>query len=812
MTGMRFPISRPFFFLAATFLLWLLCACDRAVVSSADLAPADGTAGSNQAPDGSVSDPGTAEPGGPSLLPSGGKNTILIPMDNSPSWKELAFLAAVPAGMKINKGMPSVIALTVNGGDVTKFHADYLKRYIPDHIYSVGTANGYPGIRQLASSSLDDSCVELSGFWGSSAQVVLANGSDYRLGLAASGLAGRLRAPLFFWGTDGISTRTIDRVKALGAKSALLVGASKTAESQLAAAGVTSTSLADDKAIITWMKGNGLTPEYLAVCNANDRNRGYAHKSSLSAPLLAAGRDGAVVALAYDSEYNTGFMPKSTTTSRPNGAADSVGGKWHLGTCTVNGGTYDFVLSHSQMREDNAGPFEADRANIDFNKNGNFGDAGETVPRGAIIDINGKKYMVDVDSKATTEPDWALSFGDIKFTYPAYPEIKQNLESYYAVLGHHPKYLAMVGLPDALPLATLIDFKTQQWTLSSDQLYANTDGDPFFEIATGRIIAEDVTYGTLASSRSLTYPDLIGDPDVWANTVYSYGTFPADEKVHQNIFRNYNFNVKYIDESNWQESDRAKNGYYIHDSHGWPFGCIPFDTEPASPSVVTSGGCNAGNIEDTFYGGSLHEYKQFGAVKMARMGIVGFQGFSCYAHDAYNLARSAFLNALLDQDASMGEAHLSALHATLAADQGKYEIDGQMLYGDPALHIYKPSVAPRYAPAKIVANGRSLSAIAPGNYFAEKYEEPDKYIYHGPGLSGAGTNRTFVASYTTKLAIAGLTQDSTPPSPLGWSGKYKVDEHQDGTRTIYWMVRFEEFDGKTGTFKQKVQKIDYTLK
>jgi len=38
-----------------------------------------------------------------------------------------------------------------------------------------------------------------------------------------------------------------------------------------------------------------------------------------------------------------------------------------------------------------------------------------------------------------------------------------------------------------------------------------------------------------------------------------------------------------------------------------------------------------------------------------------------------------------------------------------------------------------------------------------------------------------------------------------------IDELWDNTRTIYWRVRFDQFDKYTGEFARKINDIDYTI-
>lgn len=56
-----------------------------------------------------------------------------------------------------------------------------------------------------------------------------------------------------------------------------------------------------------------------------------------------------------------------------------------------------------------------------------------------------------------------------------------------------------------------------------------------------------------------------------------------------------------------------------------------------------------------------------------------------------------------------------------------------------------------------------------------------------------------------------IEQVQSPPKPLGWTGKYVVDEHADGTRTYRWRVRLVDFDQPKGTILSQVDRLDYRI-
>ena len=144
-------------------LLALLPACgdDSNHLTNSDARAIDAAAGDASGTDGSHADP--------SPLDYGPRNTILVTMPNGAkvSWEELAFLAAVPAGMKVNDGKPSVLAVPPNLFRQTerKFYDTYFDPYHAEFIYNIGPSSGHEREIQLTSSSLDTVTCELARVW-----------------------------------------------------------------------------------------------------------------------------------------------------------------------------------------------------------------------------------------------------------------------------------------------------------------------------------------------------------------------------------------------------------------------------------------------------------------------------------------------------------------------------------------------------------------------------------------------------------------------------------------------------------------------
>ncbi|TWU37916.1 putative cell wall binding repeat 2 [Novipirellula aureliae] len=746
---------------------------------------------------------------------TGKVNTLLVPMPlEEAGWQEFAYMAAVPAGRKINSdGMPSVVALPRDGAIDQYIGSNYMGRYNPDTIYSIGSTSGYEGVTNLDCSSLDDACCELARFWTTSKRVVLCSGDDYAKGLAASCLAGRLKAPLLFWGTDGsgLSSNVLESIDRLEAKSAILVGQNGTVQAQLSGVGVSNTILSDDKAVITWMTKNGLTPDYFAVVNPKDRDeltRGQ--KGSLAGALLASAREGAVVTLAYDTEYMTHFTG-SETSDQPSGAVSSTK-DWWTGSFTINGWTRNYAVG--KPGSDWAG-------NIDWDQNGNYGDRGERVKRADIVTINGKRYSVDVTGAPRSLP------GHIKFTYPCYEEVNEDLNKYYDLLGHHPKYMAIVGMPSVFPLG--VARATEYGVIhGTDQFYSNVDSDGFHEIAIGRIVGGDASYITLNGSCCLTYDDL--DKSGWANTMCHKTSEPDNEEFQNKWYsmphraENYGFNVYRMNDLEKSQWDWSNFSLYIQDQHGWPFmlGDEAGDKGMA-PCLVEGGGCHMGSFdEEQWVIKNKKSWKDYTAIQCAYKGVAAFVAWSRGTPAGKDIGRTCFQNEIL-AGATLGEARLYLMNVMWYNQTMSWARYGTQCFGDPAMTFYRPQTTPKYKPAYVSGSDRTFTVHAPETYWVDhvKYCNRAKgslYLHSAPGLATTPYEPdrmlSFFARYRTPHQVRNITQESVP-SPLGWVARkgdnYQIDEHYDGTRTIWMKVRLDEFDNNQGTFIQKIDRINYSF-
>jgi len=687
---------------------------------------------------------------------------------------------------------------------------------------------GYPEeITIIPAESADSvACYLAENFWTMAGRVVLCDGEDYENALAASALAARLKVPLLYFDESaGLSGAALTVIGNLNAASALLVGQNAIVVSQMNTAGTSTTSLADADEVLAWMLTNGLDVDYFAYTNPGDRYNSIVTKLSLAAPMLAAARGGAVIPSVYETEWKRPFTHSGDTTIRPAGApsADS----WLLGTMTPGTNSYKYVIA---VQDD-----KYDTVNIDLNNNGDYGDVGEgPFNYGLEVNIDGKPYAVHVG-----KPGRCNTTGSVKLTYPCPTLMRNELSSYYVTLGHYPEYLCIVGMFDAIPFGSVSDYTyTCSEMVPTDNLLADVDDDIFADISVGRIIGQNLCYGTLLVARSVTYDDLI-DPS-WAGKMLSLGGEANRTRLGTKQLENVGFDppVEFLGKEPFEQADLLlmQNRAVITHSHhsdegGWGHGPgfnyaqqKVFLNTLLAPCIAETSGCLSGGIDMTFY-----PWEKLIVPQFFRKGAIAYLGTSREATACYAVIKSEFWNGIARGD-TLGQAwrraqitsHCSAL-ANVAG--GNYYNNGvrymAILYGDPALKPYIPS-GPTDDFAHVEATGNTLTAVSPALWHDEWdfwYEHPPTpefrhyHDYYGPGIYheywDMGAN--YLAEWRTYQHVNALTQLTSVPSPLGWTGNFFIDEHRDSSRSIYWRVRFMEYDRETGNILQQADQIDYEV-
>lgn len=828
--------------------------------------------------------------------PRSQKSVIMVPMPTEDCWQDFAFLAAVPASAKLNRGTPVVLALETNAAFRPET-SDYLARYKPDSLYMLDCKSHPENEKEvsganttiIAAKDLDSAvCSLASRFWTAAETAACCSVSNYEDAVIASTLAARLQVPLIFSGKDGLTQAAIETLKALDTKKLIFIGKDVP---QSRGFEVQHLSTAYD--VLRWMQKEKMPIGYLAAFNPIDRTAGWVRKISLAAPLLAAGRNGMVAPLDFDPQWKVPFNTIDPEAGQNKGGKASVQAR--QGTIEINGAQATFVMTCSDRKHDKTACMEnwaegkCPRQMSLVNRDGSL--QGPYVA-GDRIKLGDKYYTLSLD------PESGIGKADLWLTWPGVPEINERLAGYYRVIGGHPEYLCLLGWPDVLPTAVLTH-QGGRTDITSDQPFANVDDDPFIEIALGRLIGEDVYSAVLTAVRGLTYEDLkTGD---WPSRFGLAGWGDSDRAL-ENVgftmvpYHNANSTNKHINTRIRQHSPLTEVATIKHGAHsGWrSFGGFYGNKEAVlmAPSVIESAGCSTMRIDQNPEGRTA-------PARLLRNGAVCVLGNARNGRAEQNLYRSELWSGLL-QDMSVGMAHRYALNRALLAvlDTGqendggfRYEFYIRTLYGDPAIHMALPH-APSSRPAWTEVSGTKVTAHAPQTWW-ERSSQPSaawqckhdilhyingagvgsqsqwnpaqrceltkhyytvelntKEIYlvwtdtQGQKLEAAleGINENVVSlrerngkitqtrlsslsaesrNYIAALAgnspelkgnsVIAIEQTEKLQDPLGWNGKYWVDEHQDGSRSFFWRVSFLDYDQFTGTFRSRANSISFTL-
>ncbi|MCK6448327.1 MAG: C25 family cysteine peptidase [Planctomycetes bacterium] len=399
-------------------------------------------------------------------------------------------------------------------------------------------------------------------------------------------------------------------------------------------------------------------------------------------------------------------------------------------------------------------------------------------------------------------------------------------------LGRAPEALCLVALPESIPMVAEPCGQGIDADPVSDLPYANVDDDPFVELALGRVIAEDAASATLLAARSLAYDELV-EP-TWSGRV----AIAEWERQAASVFARAGFDARLVEPAGaalQTGSPFAEIAALVHASHSSWLGLgstyAADSTTLLAPCVVETGGCSAASLDQDPEGRSV-------AARLLRNGAVGFVGNTRRAVAQYELYRSELWNALLG-GATLGRAHRRALNCMVAAlldrddgEQGlyRYELHAAALYGDPAL-------APRLVAerklgvARAELRGGELVLHAPTEWLRSEVFAPEDWqrdashkilTLRGGGVGVEsrwnGEQRrnhetlVFTAEVRTERRVNALEPLDPPKAPLGSSGRFFVDEHADGTRSLFLRARFVDFDMDEGRFSSSVDTLRFRVK
>lgn len=759
------------------------------------------------------------------------QTTLVVQVDAEPTWRDLAYLAAIPAAEAANSGGASLIAVPAAGplGPETR---DYFRRYQPTSVVTLVpesrvldfTPSDTAPFKKLTASHAVGAAVQLSRtYWRSSPVAVVCQEDDYESALIGAPLASLLNAPLLYVPATGAPEATAAELRRLGVREVVTLGAT---EAKFDASAV---NLSDAAAVMAWTRQRRIPVRYLAAVNPRDRGQFVTRKLSMAGAQLAAGRRGLVAPLNIATEWKRHFATTPWTKPLPAGLPSSKV-PVQSGSIELGGVKAPFLLTGE---DDDHGL----RLALDRRGTGSFS---ESYRSGDTLSIGGRNWTVSLGLRT--------KFGDtrVHLTWPPTDDLRARLETYYRHLGAPPKHLCLVGFPDALPHAILgrggiVEEQT------SDLPFARVGNAQFAQIGVGRVIAEDFTLGSLYAARALTYNDLV-QPG-WA-TMSAQAEW---ETTMGPLFRNVGFQDPYqltSDDIPWAtpptqgnpgqraasfaaDSPVAQCAVLSHSEHSWwqSLGStFRWDAEVLmAPTVVESGGCATATLDRDPQNRSV-------VARLLRLGAVAYTGGSRELPAQSQPLRMEFWNGVLAGE-TLGEAHMRAQNAGMMAtlEQGededgayRYCMQVQMLFGDPALSIQVPA-APRMAPSRTELRGDRLTLHAPAEWTVvpghvpvdwKEWAGKDLFRVRGPGAyslntwSGRGRDEETAlvpATFTTNRPVKSIELLDKVEAPMGWSGKWYSQANPDGTWTHRLATQMIDFDQETGEILRTVDRLQFRL-
>lgn len=719
-----------------------------------------------------------------------------------------------PKEAKVNGALPLTIGALEPGLQHIKGSLDDLRFYNrvldEDEVLTLFASRMNLGsMSPLPAESLDSATVALAQrFWRRAETVVCCNAQDYASALAASALAGRLRVPLVYSGNKGLSRGVLAGLKALRTRRVIWIGKRNPARAQIGRAKLKLKELLGPVDVVRFLKAKGLPVTYFAAANPRDRGSiGSIKKTSLVAPLLAVGRTGVVTIIDAETMWLKRFPVTRKSKEAPAGApAESP--EYKSGIITGLGEPIHYVFAYNK---DGGGA----KVFIDRGRDGQFDTKGDgPFSQPEVLTLAGKQYLFTkgpVRGKVVDEY--------INLTRPTPAEIRDMLKPYAQALGNYPEYLCIVGRTDVIPSGIAGSSVNKVRYIPNDIELSQTDDDPFVELATGRMVAEDVWTVSLVASRCLSYEHLLD-----TSWFPRYGAGGWTSRFTP-LFSNVGFEVLPHDPAHTlytQKTPLRSLAALVHNQHSVPdeLGHLVHWSSKVllSPMLIESGGCTTCRMKVP-----PHQAHQSAPMRLLRNGAVGFSGNRVEAICTQELYRWDFWNAVL-QGKSLGQAHRQGQNAYIPELKGHvffpYQFYARTLFGDPALKLAIPAQS-KVQGARMEEKDGLIRVHAPETWWTIKRRIGEHYQIMSTSFGGLnisfdtvyrrGQSWYYIAKFRTTEKVKSIQQVTKVEAPLGWDGTYFVDEHQDGSRSIVWRVKLIDVDEKAKKIRKAIDHIDYKI-
>jgi len=747
--------------------------------------------------------------------------TILVPWEAGKTFQEDLFLMAIPATTNPSQQEPMV--LLVDAAQPWRPELlDFLRRDQPTQLLWLGSApKTVPEelathLQVLASETPSSAAQSLFALaWPQGVeQAVFYDPADRAAAVMASCLAARLHLPLLPTTGGEVDPGIEQLLRDGGLSRGFFVGDGVAPQQK----DWRIERLKNAAALGRWLLDHGHEVSYVALANSNPQTASNSRHLALAAPLLAAAHAGIVLPIDFETHWKQRYPAEEAVAKKPRGAAESAAG-WRRGSLSLPGAKATAFLL-GKRPEDGRWWLQ-----VDHNHDGSFrGSKEQALFTGDELSLGDQSWAVDLDAVESERGQ------TLWLTSPTAAEISAALADFRKRLRHIPPTLCLLGWPQELPMAIIDHGQGIDTDLVSDLPFAQIDEDPFADLAFARFLADDLPSATLLACRGFARDDF---PERgWEGRL---ATAEWEDQGREPLqFASQQATAHHGGGAAFQpDSPLADVGLIVHGSHAsWmQMGETYFwnsDTLLA-PALILSAGCSTASLDQDAAGRSV-------ASRLLRNGAVAFVGNSRRGIAQQELFLSELSNALLAGQ-TLGEAQRSAqnivLVAALEKGQGEggayyYQLYHQLALGDPGLQLGL-SYAPEVEPAHVTQSGTTVEVFAPSEWRRSAYvplaewggEQSTLWAWRGAGVGVEGAwqgaekrdeeDLIYTVAVRTKRKVNQVKVLEDCAAPLGWTGSCFVDEHADGSRSLYWRVRFLDADKSTGVIRGQLAHLRFRL-
>jgi len=277
-----------------------------------------------------------------------------------------------------------------------------------------------------------------------------------------------------------------------------------------------------------------------------------------------------------------------------------------------------------------------------------------------------------------------------------YQDVDQFIDSKIQDIEISPEYLTIVASPNAIEMSYPYEVYPNGDVkyYSADEWYYSeiNDGDPYLDLATGRIFGLTVSDSSSNIARSLFYEEtLVNTEDLLVTRGSPYITTAAEVYVMGKVLETIGYNATITPEgteaADWE--DKFFISYNDHGSSNWagiPFSEIPY----LDDSFITLMACSTCDFDEAW---AKRDLFCANSIRKGAIGIIGATDTSGYINNI------GLLNEIFGQESSIGGAFKNAKNSILFLRQNPLVPYNYMpwytLLGDPTLEVRTEYVFPK---------------------------------------------------------------------------------------------------------------------